>query len=336
MRPSGNELAGATSKELRMSATRLPSLTITSTALAVALAALLVVPAAQAAFPGRNGRLVIAAPPGDHPPLGWLRTMNPQGGEVRSLAVDTATEDSGPVWSPDGGRLAFVSDSSFSWEDGGDRDIFTSDAAGSSLRRLTRTPELEGSPTWSPDGRRLAFTVTSALDAPRPVSEIWVMNADGTDRRRLSAPGASDHNPAWSPGGWRIAFASDRADSREIYTMDTRGGDVRRVTADGDLDDQPTWSPDGRRLAWVSDLETFTGAEIYEADALSGRAAVRRTNNDVPDREPAFSPDGRWIAFTTQCRSGSCEDHEVWRITREGADPRFLADGVSADWQRLR
>jgi len=308
---------------------------ITATALAVVLAALLAAPVAQAAFPGRNGRLAFAAPPGDHPPLGWLRTAGPSGADVRALALETGTEDSAPVWSPDGRRLAFVSDSTFTWEDGGDADIFTSDAAGGALQRLTQTPELERSPTWSPDGRRIAFTVVSGLDAAQPTSEIWAMNADGTNRRRISAPGATDYNPSWSPGGWRIAFASDRTGSREIYSMDTAGGDVRRVTRDADVDDQPTWSPDGKRLAWVSNLETFTGAEIYEANALDGRAAVRRTTNRVPDREPAFSPDGRWIAFTTQCRSGSCEDHEVWRVTRDGADPRFLADGVSADWQRL-
>jgi len=308
---------------------------ITPTTLVVALVALLVAPAAQAAFPGRNGRLVFAAPPGDHPPLGWLRTASPRGVDVQESAVNTATEDSAPVWSPDGRQVAYVSDSSFSWEDEGDRDLFVSDPMGQGLRRLTSTPELESSPTWSPNGARLAFTVVRGLDAAQPVSEIWVMNADGTNRHRVSGAGASDYNPSWSPSGGRIAFASDRTGSREIYTMSLAGRDVRRITSDGDVDDQPAWSPDGRRLAWASDLETFTGAKIYEANSVDGRSSVRRTTNDVPDREPTFSPDGRWIAFTTQCRSGSCEDHEIWRVTRQGADPRFLVDGVSADWQRL-
>jgi Tol biopolymer transport system component len=302
---------------------------------ATAVAALAAAPAAHAAFPGRNGRIAFAAPPGDHPPLGWLATMAPRGTDVRRLPVDTASDQSAPAWSPDGARLAFVGDATGTWTDGADEDIFTADATGAHLRRLTSTPDRERSPAWSPDGRKLAFTVVSALDATTPRSEIWVMNADGSGRRRLSAPGATDYSPAWSPDGTRIAFASDRSGNREIYTMSADGSGVRRLTRDADRDDDPSWSPDGRRLVWASDLDDFTHAELWSASASDGSATVRLTRDAFPDREPTYSPDGRWIAFSTQCRSGSCEDHEIWRVRSDGSDPRFLADGVSPDWQRL-
>ena len=301
----------------------------------VVVTALVAAAPAQAAVAGRNGRIAFAAPTGDHPPLGWLRTMAPQGTELQTLTVVTARDDSGPVWSPDGRRLAFVADSTSSYEDGTDAEIYTSNPQGGELRRVTRTADMEVAPTWSPDGRKLAFAVVSGLDSEFPRSEIWTMNADGKGRVRLSAAGARDHNPSWSPDGRRIAFSSDRAGNREIYTMNTAGTDLRRLTVDADQDDEPSWSPDGTRLVWASDIETFTGSELYSASASDGRGWVRLTRNAVPDGEPTFSPDGRWIAFSTQCRSGSCEDHEIWRIRSDGGDPRFLTDGISADWQRL-
>jgi len=310
-------------------------LTVGAGLTAVVAATALIAAPAQASFPGRNGRIAFTAAPGDHPPLGWLRTMAPQGTDVQTLAVNTAREDSAPAWSPNGLRLAFVADSTFDYTDGSDSELYTSDAQGGALLRLTRTAELEVAPSWSPDGHRLVYAVVSGLDTNAPRSEIWIVNADGTGRQRLSAAGADDHNPSWSPGGGRIAFSSDRTGSREIYTMNTGGADLRRLTFDADQDDQPSWSPDGRRIVWASDVETFTGSELYSASAFDGRDWVRLTRNSFPDGEPTFSPNGRWIALSTQCRSGFCEDHEIWRIRSDGTDPRFLADGISPDWQRL-
>lgn len=302
---------------------------------AAAIAVVFMAAPAQAAFPGRNGRIAFAAPVGDHPPLGYIRTMSPQGTDVQTLAVDTALDDSGPAWAPDGRRLAFVADSTHSYQDGIDAEIYASNPDGGALRRLTMTSALETTPAWSPDGRKLVFAVVNSPASDVPVSEVWTMNSDGTGRRRLSAVGARDYNPSWSPDGTRIAFSSDRSGGREIYTMNTGGTDLRRLTVDADRDDEPSWSPDGRRIVWTSDLETFTGAELYSANASNGQGWVRLTRDAFADREPTFSPDGRWIAFRTQCRSGSCEDHEIWRIRSDGSDPRFLADGISPDWQRL-
>lgn len=299
----------------------------------VAAAGLFAAPA-QAGFPGLNGRIAFEAAPGDHPPQGLMQTMAPQGTDVQALAVNTARERSGPAWSPAGRRLAFVADSTFDYTDGADAELYTSDPRGGALRRLTRTPELELAPAWAPEGRRLAYAVVSRLESADPRSEIWVVNADGTSRKRLSALGARDYNPSWSPDGTRIAFSSDRSGNREIHTMNPLGGDVRRVTFDADRDDQPSWSPDGRRLVWASDVETFYGAELWVANA-DGRAPMRLTRDAFPDAEPTFSPDGRWIAFSTQCRAGSCESHEVWRIRSDGGDPRRLAAGISPDWQRI-
>jgi dipeptidyl aminopeptidase/acylaminoacyl peptidase len=78
-------------------------------------------------------------------------------------------------------------------------DVWSINADGTDLTRLTRSPEPEFDPTWSPDGTQIAFRFERNDDP-----EIWLMNADGSDRRRLTR-GLS---PAWSPDGSKIVYAS--------------------------------------------------------------------------------------------------------------------------------
>jgi TolB protein len=58
-------------------------------------------------------------------------------------------------------------------------DVWSINADGTDLTRLTRSPEPEFDPTWSPDGTQIAFRFERNGDP-----EIWLMNADGSDRRR--------------------------------------------------------------------------------------------------------------------------------------------------------
>src|SRR4051812_30037681 len=84
------------------------------------------------------------------------------------------------------GRIAFT------LNDGqGGGELYSENADGSAMRRLTWSPEVEGAPAWSPDGRRIAYE--SALGGS---FHIWVMNADGSGRTELTS-GAQDTDPAW-------------------------------------------------------------------------------------------------------------------------------------------
>ena len=78
-------------------------------------------------------------------------------------------------------------------------DVWTINADGADLTRLTHSPASEFDPSWSPDGTRIVYRSDRGDE-----SAIWVMNADGTGQRRVTA-GLS---PAWSPDGSSIAFAS--------------------------------------------------------------------------------------------------------------------------------
>lgn len=104
----------------------------------------------------------------------------------RLLDVNGATFD--PAWSPDGQRIAFVSDM-----DGND-ELYVVNRDGSGLQRLTfNTWEWDRHPAWSPDGSQILFY--SNRTAGR--RQLWIMNADGGSLRNVTNSEYNDWDPLW-------------------------------------------------------------------------------------------------------------------------------------------
>jgi TolB protein len=132
----------------------------------------------------------------------WLAEGD--GRSARPL-VDSEGRDSDPVWSPDGARLAFVSDRDRNgaclfhdcWGHNG--EIYVMEADGSGQTRVTDDPGDDQGPTWSPDGSQIAFAalrnIQGAIDEED--YEIYAMAADGSDVRQLTDNDAWDVDPDW-------------------------------------------------------------------------------------------------------------------------------------------
>ena len=232
-----------------------------------------------------------------------------------------------PAWSPDGSRIAFVSDRD------GSVDIYAMKADGTGVTRLTRDAAWDLFPAWSPDGSRIALS--SDRDGN---PEIYVMNADGTGMMRLTrgSPEGESGQPTWSPDGSGIAFASERDGNFDIYVMNADGTGVTRLTRDAGWDYFPAWSPDGSRIAFVSDRDDGFYEQIHVMNA-DGTGVTRLTSvSPWFDGSPAWSPDGSRIAFDSD-RDGdfdiyvmNADGTGVTRLTRHSADdglPSWSPDG---------
>jgi TolB protein len=79
--------------------------------------------------------------------------MTADGGDLKRL-TDHPKIDMWPAWSPDGKRIAFVSNRD------GNYELYLMNADGSEPRNLTNHPATDSSPCWSPDGKRIAFVST--------------------------------------------------------------------------------------------------------------------------------------------------------------------------------
>jgi dipeptidyl aminopeptidase/acylaminoacyl peptidase len=126
-----------------------------------------------------------------------IYVMNTDGSGLQQLTVNDELFDSAPVWSPDGGTIAFErADAETTSSTGAVHDsdeIYLMAADGSNVRRLTNTAVHDEGPSFAPDGSRLAFT----SERDDPDGDIWTMATDGSDARKVAASPALEESPDW-------------------------------------------------------------------------------------------------------------------------------------------
>ncbi len=128
-------------------------------------------------------------------------------------------DEESPVWSPDGSKLAFVSNRSDDPDRNQNTDIYVMDARkGGTMRQLTKWSGTDTDPAWSPDGKQIAYRRSTAagnfLMYDQPM--LAVIDANGGEPRLLSAPmDRPVRNPRWAKDGKSIGVLVD--DDRQIY-----------------------------------------------------------------------------------------------------------------------
>ncbi|MEN8183411.1 MAG: S9 family peptidase [Myxococcota bacterium] len=202
-----------------------------------------------------------------------LYVLDLQGDTLRQITGGRWDEGS-PVWSPDGLRIAFVSNRTDDPDANSNSDIWVVEAdapeAVTEPLRITTNPGADRSPAWSPDGRRLAYVTTLEPDL------IWyatlhlaVVNADGSDPQVISRE--LDRNvsrPRWSAEGGAVWVELEDSGERHLTRFEV-GGDLHTRPISGPLRvSDYDLGPDGTVAALVDRLDHPAEVHVLDVDGL--------------------------------------------------------------------
>lgn len=246
------------------------------------------------------------------------------GSEQRQLTFGKK-HDNSPRFSPDGGKLAFVSDRS------GERQIWVLDLAhGGEARQLTELRYGAAGPVWSPDGGHIAFTSRFTHDED---GELLLKLR--TDKEKEEETKKKREEPVVVD---RLRYKSNDAmgftdgKTSHIWVIDAEGGTPKCLT-DGDFDHvAPAWSPDGATLVFSANRDRDTDknpsyADIYTVPSQGG-AICRITDTVGPAGSPRYSPCGKKIAYVGhQAEYLGATLGRVWLVDADGGQPVSLTDG---------
>ena len=196
---------------------------------------------------------------------------------------------SSPTFSPDGSRIAFVTNIS------GVPQVWSMPATGGFPSLVTSFDDPVGFVTWSPNGQWLAFNVAPGGGFNE---QIYVVRPDGTELRRLTDGGkANNFLDGWSPDGRFIAFSSNRRDpsATDSYLLEIATGQSRMVAQNRGTGSIADVSRDGK-YAIVSRLVNRGDNNLYLVRLADGKETLL-TPHDGPGGFGGigFSPDGRTV-----------------------------------------
>jgi Tol biopolymer transport system component len=209
-------------------------------------------------------------------------------------------------------------------------ELFTVQADGTDLTRLTHLDGDAVNPDWSPDGTHIVFE----LDHPDgPVfCSIELMNADGsqivdlTTNRNPAGWSGCEHQPSFTPDGTRILFGQfdDTTQVESIQSMNLTGGN-RLVVSDGigkGVTD-PNVSPDGDTVSFIA----YNGDELGQAimtSAMDGTNVDRIVafRRDIAIKHD-WAPDGAHIVFTDNADRFT-KPANIATVTPNGATLTYL------------
>ena len=177
-------------------------------------------------------------------------------GAARPLTSGDAWNDTDPQWSPDGSRIAFVSDrTGKELDESRNSDVWTIPAAGGSLTKISTSPERDASPVWSPDGRSIAFLSSEDEDAPQ---QVFIAPSDGSGTPKVVAPPLDliPGNLQWVDRGRSLYFDTGVKGELHVFRVDVATGVVRQVTH-------------GPRGVRASNVSPTAGRMVYLANDFS-------------------------------------------------------------------
>ncbi|MCS7176571.1 MAG: BamA/TamA family outer membrane protein [Candidatus Kapabacteria bacterium] len=267
--------------------------------------------------------------------------------DVRDFAqrlTDRSREDyfynTSPALSPDGSRLAFLSDRAGVFglylmetqRPSARPRLLVSSGRERDFEQLNLlTPGI----AWDPQGKTLAVAAKVGGE-----NAIYLLDVATGSYKRLQLGFKAISSVAWSPDGSRLLFVATRNEQPDLWIYELKSGQLENLTDDVFTDLAPCWSPDGSRIYFVSDRgdvlqlglknqprmwERPLGiSDIYELN-LSTRQLRRLTfSPDASKTSLAATPDGNALLFVSDANGIG----NVWKLDLQTGKLRPLTNSA--------
>jgi len=157
------------------------------------------------------------------------------------FTFDATQDNSSPIWSPDGSRIAFGSLRNGKW------GIYQKSASGTGREELLVESDLLKVPMcWSPDGKFIVYT----LRDPKTGFDVWVLPLGDKKPVPFLQSSFNDRDPQISPNGKWIVYTSNEAGRNEIYVRPFPTGEGKwQISSKGGF--YPKWRRDGKELFYM-------------------------------------------------------------------------------------
>ncbi len=226
----------------------------------------------------------------------WAQTegrvsLDKTGPLLDPLPKGRLVNSSGPVWSPDGRYLAFISNKD------GFVKVYLKPRGDRKTAYVLKDYAFEqvvtnGRPlTWSPDSKWIAFF---AQEQGRQF--LYTLNVSDRTLRRWLVPLAGMSSPAWSPDGQQLLLAGVSNGVADIYTWDFGKHELTPHTHDRWADATPCWSPDGKTIVYSSERRGHWQL-VKLSFPVSGEETLV-TQSAADHIQPIFSPDGHKLFYS--------------------------------------
>ncbi len=220
-------------------------------------------------------------------------------GVTRHLTRTSNAHDKWARWSPDGRKVAFISDRD------GEEELYlvNQDGSGKPEQLTDGGKALRYEPAWAPDGKRIAFSDKDG--------KLYVLTLDGRKLTEIADDRRSQINDyTWSPcGGWLAFSLRDDNGFRSIHLWSAEDGKLRRVNDESFDESSPAWDPQGNYLYYLSGRDYSPMADFFDFNYALGRnigvyaLALRR---DVPH---PFPPESDEVAIEEE-KGGEKKDEK--------------------------
>jgi tricorn protease len=241
-------------------------------------------------------------------------------GPTRNLTNTSGAHDKGARWSPDGRKIAFISDMS------GEDQLYLMDQDGKGKAEALTTDLkifIQGL-EWSPDGKRIAL-----VDQKGTIHVVTV-----ADRKRVQAakdPLGRTGDLAWSPDGQYLAFSlSNTNATRSLHIWGAADGKLHRVTGELFGTNTPAWDADGRTLYFLSNRDYSPQMSNLEFDFAGTRSTGIYAISLRKEGPHPFPPESDEVSLGSE-KKPEAAGPVVVRIDWEGLDQRAARVPVPAD-----